>query len=131
RHRLTVAAGHLDHDLQWFVAEVVREIGSDAERGLAATLEIFEELDRKRYVQRIREHHRLRAGIDAHFLIMRDELLAPFERIARIVANAVEQLAEEKIEVAQERVHSADVGQGAAEVAPILARPGVELEHLR
>src|SRR5450432_536707 len=47
------------------------------------------------------------------------------------MAHAVEQLAEEEIEVAQEGVHSAYVGERNAEVAPILARPGVERENLR
>ena len=36
RDRLAVAAGHLDHDLQRLVAEVVGEVGADAERRLAA-----------------------------------------------------------------------------------------------
>ena len=62
---------------------------------------------------------------------MRDQLLAPFERIARIVAHAIEQLAEEEVEIAQECIHPAHVGQRDPEVAAIFARPHVEREHLR
>ncbi len=86
---------------------------------------------RERHVEAVGEHHRLGARVDAHPLVMRDQLLAPFERIARIVAHAVEQLAEEQIEIAQERIHAADVGQRDAEVAAVFARPHVEREHLR
>ena len=53
---------------------------------------------------------------------MLDVFLAPFERIAGIVTHAIEQLAKEKIEVAQERFHAAYVGQRDTEIASILAR---------
>ena len=97
----------------------------------AAAAEILEQPDRERHVEAVGEHHRLRARVDAHLLVVRDQLLAPLERVARIVAHAVEQLAEEEIEVAQEGVHAADVRQRDPEVAAILARPHVEREHLR
>ena len=47
------------------------------------------------------------------------------------MAHAVEQLAEEEIEIAQERVHAADVRQRDPEIAAIFARPRVECEDLR
>ena len=87
--------------------------------------------DRERHVEAVGEHHRLAARIDAHLVVVRDQLLAPFERVAGIVADAVEELAEEEVEVAQERVHPADVGQRDPEVAAVFARPHVEREHLR
>ena len=97
--------------------------------GLRAALEVLVQPDRERHVEAVGEHHRLGARVDAHLLVVRDQLLAPLERIARVVAHAVEQLAEEEVEVAQERVHAADVGQRDAEVAAVLARPHVERER--
>ena len=112
-------------------AEVVGEIGADAERRVHPAAEVLEQPDRQRHVEAVGEHHRLGVRIDPHLLVVRDQLLAPFERIAGVVAHAVEQLAEEEVEVAQEGVHPADVGQRDPEVAAVLARPRVEREHLR
>ncbi len=42
-HRLAVAAGHLDDDLQRLVAQVVGQVGADAERRLAAAAEVLEQ----------------------------------------------------------------------------------------
>ncbi len=69
--------------------------------------------------------------VDPVRLQVGEDPFAPFERVARIVAHAVEQLAEVQVEVAQERIKADHVGQRHAQVAPILARPGVEGGGLR
>src|SRR5450631_3557687 len=58
-HGLAVATGHLDDDLQRLVADIIGQIRADAEGGLAAALEIFEEPNRERHIERVRKHHRL------------------------------------------------------------------------
>src|ERR1051326_9617574 len=45
-HRLTVALGHLEHDIDRLVAEGVREVGADAERDARAAPEAARGLDR-------------------------------------------------------------------------------------
>src|ERR1044072_2771946 len=45
-HRLTVALGHLEHDIDRLVAEVVREVGADAERDAPAAREAARDADR-------------------------------------------------------------------------------------
>ncbi len=131
RDRLAVAADHLDDDLQRREAEVVGQVGADAEREPRAVAEAPVELDRERHVQAVGEDQRLGAGIDAVLLVVADQPLAPVERIAGVVACAVEELAEIQVEVAQERVDAVDVGQRDAEVAAVLARPHLEAEGLR
>jgi hypothetical protein len=56
---------------------------------------------------------------------------SPHKRVARVVARAVEQLAEVHVEVAQEGVHAVHVRQRDPQVAPVLLRPLLEAEHLR
>src|SRR5439155_775423 len=50
-HWLAVAAGHLDHDLQRLITQIVGQIGADAERRLATALEVLEQADRQRHVE--------------------------------------------------------------------------------
>ena len=47
RHRLAVAADHLDHDLQRRVAQVVGQVGADAEGDAGAIPEPLVQLDRR------------------------------------------------------------------------------------
>src|SRR6202163_4528465 len=128
---LPVASCHLDDDLDRLVAEIIGQIGADAECGVAAPLEILKQPNRQRHVECVRENHGLGSRVDTHLGVVCDEFLAPFERITGIVTHAIEQLAKEEIEVAQERFHPAYVGQRDTEIASILARPGVERKDLR
>ena len=87
--------------------------------------------DRERHVELVGEDQRLGARVDALPPVVRDQLLAPVERIARVVARAVEELAEVHVEIAQEGVHAVGVGERDAEVAAVFLRPLVEGEDLR
>jgi hypothetical protein len=92
--------------------------------------EALEELDRERHVEAVGEHHRLAARVDAHLVVMGDQLLAPLERIAGIVPHAVEELAEEEIEIAQERVHP-QTSESAMPKSPRYSRAHMlKREHL-
>ena len=62
---------------------------------------------------------------------MGDQLLPPHERVAGILAGAVEQLAEIQVEVAQEGVHAVGVGDRDPEVAAVFLGPHLEGEGLR
>ncbi len=57
---------------------------------------------------------------------MGQRLFAPHDRIARVVAQAVEQLGEVQVEVGQKRVHADDIGQRRAQVAPVFLHPVLE-----
>ena len=130
-HRLAVALGHLDDDVERLVAEVVGEVGADAERGERAAVEAARDLDGDRHGELVGKDQGLGARVDAVAAVVLDHLLAPFERIARVVPRAVEQLAEVHVEVAQESVGAVGVGDRDAEVAAVFLRPLVEGEGLR
>src|ERR1044071_711026 len=57
--RLAVALGHLEHDVDRLVAEVVGEVGADAERDARAALETARDLDRERERELVGEDERL------------------------------------------------------------------------
>ena len=78
------------------------------------------------HVQRVGEHQPLGVGVDAQLLVVRQRLLAPFDRIARIVAQPVEELGEVQVEIGQERVHADHVGERDAQVAAVLLHPVLE-----
>ena len=83
RHRLTVAANHLDDDLQRVVAKVVGQIGADAEGQFAASAEAFVQLQHLRNVERVGEHEDLGARVAAVRLVVFEQAFAPVEWIAR------------------------------------------------
>ena len=43
--RLTIAPGHLDHDLQRLVTQVVRQVGAHTKSQLTTTLELLKQLN--------------------------------------------------------------------------------------
>src|SRR5690606_24346678 len=55
----------------------------------------------------------------------------PYERIAGIVARAVEQLAEVHVEVAQEGIEPIGVRKRNAQIATVLTGPDLETIYLR
>src|SRR5579864_6603227 len=69
RDRLTIAANHLDHDLQRVVAEIVGQVRADAKRQLAAAAEAFIQLQDLWNIERIGEYEDLRARIAAVRLV--------------------------------------------------------------
>ena len=79
--------------------------------------------ERRGQVQPVREHQPLGVRVDAQLGVVRQRLLAPLDRIARIVAQAVEQLGEVQVEIVQEGVHADHVGQRDAEVAAVFLHP--------
>src|SRR5215813_3560633 len=100
-HRLAVALGHLDHDVDRLVAEVVGEVGADAERDARAAMEAARDLDRQRKRELIGEDELLTLRVDAVSAVMLDHALSPVERIGGVMPHAVEELAEVHVEVAQ------------------------------
>lgn len=89
-HRLAIAARELHHDVQRLELGVVGELGADAEAELHAVGEVAVEVQGLRHRQRVREHQALGAGVDAQLGVMGQRLLAPFDRIAGVVAQAVD-----------------------------------------
>ena len=107
-------------------AHVVGEVGADAEAARRAVGEVAVERERALEVEAVGEDQPLGARVDAQLLVVRERLLAPDERVARVVAQAVEELGEVEVEVGQEGVHADDVGERRAEVAAVLLHPGLE-----
>ena len=70
-------------------------------------------------------------GVDAQVFVVGQRLFAPDDGIARVVAQAVEQLGEVEVEVGQEGVHADHVRQRHAEVAAVLLHPALERGPLR
>src|SRR5262245_5491445 len=77
---LAVALGHLEDDVDRLVAEVVGEVGADAERDARTALEAARDLDRERERELVGEDERLALGVDAVLPVVRDHALAPVER---------------------------------------------------
>ena len=104
--RLAVATDQLHDDLQCLVATVVRQTGADAEAGLHPVAEMPVEAEGIGQVQSIAEDEPLGGGIDAQPPVVSQRLFSPLYRVAGIVAQSVEQLAEIEIERAscRERV---------------------------
>src|SRR6056297_271885 len=61
---------------------------------------------------------------------MRDHGFAPGHRVAGVLARAVEQLAEEHVEIAQKGLQAVGIGKRYPQVAPVLAGPDLEGESL-
>ena len=123
-----------DDDLQRHmvgrVAQVVGQVGADAKGQLAAPVEALEQLDGARHRQAVAEDQRLGQRIDAVGAVVGQQPLAPLERVPAVMARAIEELAEVQVEIAQEGRHAVDIRQRNAQVAPVLARPGLEAEDL-
>eukprot|EP00952_Eustigmatos_sp_NYUAD-ZCMA_P009381 38788-Eustigmatos_ZCMA.PRE.1 len=62
---------------------------------------------------------------------MLEHAFAPFERVARIMAHAIEELAEKHVEIAQEGIKTIGIRQRDAEVAAIFLGPGFQRKNLR
>jgi hypothetical protein len=125
-HRLAVAAHELHDDIDRRERRVVGQLGADAEARHHAVGEMAVQVQSLGDGQRVREHEALGARIDAQARVMGQRFFAPHDRIARVVAQAVEQLGEIQVEVGQERVHANDIGQRRTQVAPVFLHPVLE-----
>lgn len=127
RHRLAVAGGHFKHDAHRFdTRNVTGEVGADAEADIDPTVQRAEDLQRLGQGQAVGEHQGLAHRVDAEPVIVGDAFFAPHHRIAGVVAQAVEQLGEEQIEIAEEGIGGNAVGEGNPQQATVFADPAIE-----
>src|SRR3989338_3597083 len=131
RHRLTVAGGHFNHDAHRLdTGNIAGQVGADAETEVDPFMQGPVERQGVRQGQAVGEHQGLAHGVDAELLIVGDGFLRPDQRVAGVVAQAVEQLGEVQVEVAQEGIHGDAVGQGDPQQATVLAHPAVQRRAL-
>ena len=71
-------------------------------------------------------HQPLGVRVDAQLLVVRDRLLAPGDRVARVLPQPVEQLGEVQVEVGQEGIHRDHVGERDAQVAAVFLHPALQ-----
>src|SRR5688572_24956011 len=92
---LAITGGHLDHDVHRLDAgNVAGQPRADAEAYVDTAGKCTVELQRLLEVEAIGEHQRLAHGVDAELLIVGDGFFRPLQRVAGVVAQAVEQLGE-------------------------------------
>src|SRR5207245_6797076 len=75
RHRLAVALSHLDDDVDRLVAQIVGQVGADAERGVRAAVEAPRDRDGEGERELVGEDEMLGARVDAVPAVVRDQLL--------------------------------------------------------
>ena len=90
RNILSVAQSCLHDNIQCRHTRIISYIGTDTECYLGSSLEMTEDSVRFLEIQAVREKKRLRSRVNAQRLIMRDHLLAPFDRIAGIMPHTRE-----------------------------------------
>src|SRR3546814_13940971 len=79
----------------------IGQIGAYAKRNFAPTGKTLGQFNSARYGQRVGKHQGFDTWIGTIGRVMRQQPLAPYKRVARIVTRTVEQLAKIHIEVAQ------------------------------
>jgi hypothetical protein len=129
-HRLAVAAHELHDDIDRRERGVVGQLGADAKARHYAVGEMAVQVQGLGDGQRVGEHEALGARVDAQARVMGQRLFAPHDRIARVVAQAVEQFGKVQVEVGQKGVHADDIGQRRAQVAPVFLHPVLERSAL-
>ncbi|MNQ92187.1 hypothetical protein D3C85_1076040 [compost metagenome] len=77
-------------------------------------------------VEAVGEYEGLGLRVYAELLVMGDGAFRPGQRVARVVAQAVEELGEVEVEVVEKGLHGDAVGQGDAQQASVFAHPAVE-----
>ena len=122
-HGLAVGVGELHHDVDGLQPHVVGQPRADAEAQLYAVGKALVQGQGRVQVQAVGEHQALGLGVYAQLLVVGDGLLAPGIRVARVVPQPVEELGEIHVEIGQEGIHAHGVGQGHAQVAPVLLHP--------
>ena len=84
---------------------------------------MFIELLRPVKIQAVAEQQLLGSCIDAIFLIMGQDLLAPYIRVAAVVANAGIVVHHGVIEVQQEQVRGDGIREGGSVIPPVFVIP--------
>lgn len=126
-HRLTGASGHLQHHVHGRDAGYVGgQVGADAKADIDAPTQRPKDIECLGQVQPVGEHQRLAHRVDTQFLVVRDAFFGPLHRVARIMAQTVEQLGEVQIEVVQEGIGGDAVSQRNTQQTAILANPAIE-----
>lgn len=105
---------------------IVGEVGADAEAGFEAVFEILVQCPRAFDVQPVGEGQHFGAAVDFELLIVGVGFVAPNIRVAAVVAQTVEEFGEIEVEIAQEGIHTDNVGQGNAQIAPVFVYPAFE-----
>ena len=113
----------LDDDVQRLGTGIVRAEGADAKADLGSVLEVVKELLRAVKIETVGEQQQLCPGINAVALVVLDDLLAPFIRIARIVPHTVVVVDHGAVEVHQKQVGGDGIGQGGTVVAVVFVIP--------
>lgn len=129
-HGLAVGVGELHHDVDGLQPHVVGQPRADAEAQLYAVGKALVQGQGRVQVQAVGEHQALGLGVYAQLLVVGDGLLAPGIRVARVVPQPVEELGEVHVEIGQEGIHAHGVGQGNAQVAPVLLHPVLQRGNL-
>ena len=117
------AAGQFHHNVGRGKAGVVGQVGTDAERAADASLAELLDVERLGKVERIAEDDGFGCRVYAEFLVAGNELFGKFEFVARIAADAVEQLGLLAAEVAQESIGRIGVREGGTQVAVVDVYP--------
>ncbi len=73
--------------------------------------------------QAVGEHQGFAHRLDTQLVVVSDGFFRPLHRVTGVVAQAVEQLGEVQVEVAEERVGGDAIGQGDAQQATVFAAP--------
>ena len=108
------------------MAHVVGEVGADTEAGFETVFEILVQRPRAFDVQPVGEGQHFGAAVDFEFFVVGVRFVAPYIRVAAVVAQTVEEFGEIEVEVAQEGIHADHVGQRDAEVAAVFVYPAFE-----
>jgi hypothetical protein len=122
--------GQLHHDIDRGQSHVVGQSRAYAEAALDAIGKAVVERQGRVQIQPVREHQTLALRGNAQLVIVGNGLLAPFEGIAGVMAQAVEQLGKVHVEVGQKGVHAHGIGQGDTQVAAVFLHPVLEGGYL-
>ena len=88
--RLAVARHQFHDDVQRWHTVIVRQIGADAKAGHAAIGKVTVQGKCGLEIESVRKYQALRMCVDAQLDIVRQGLFAPYDWIARVVAQPVE-----------------------------------------
>ena len=120
---LAVARDQFHDDVERREGGVVGQRGADAEAGVDAASEVVVERQRLGDGKAVGKHQMFGVRVDAQAAVVFDGFFAPRNRVARVVAQAVEEFGEIEVEIAQKGVHADDIGERNAQIAPVFLHP--------
>lgn len=123
-YRASVTGHHLDDDVERFVTKVVGQVGAYAETGIDPTPEMIVKLEDFVEGKPVAENQGFALWLDVEGFIEPDRPLAPGDRIAAVVAQAVIEVAEKQLEIPAEGFHGIAVGEGDSQAVAIFQQPG-------